>query len=107
MLDPQLRLGILNECLDHLTALRSLFLIEVKTGNNLQFELLGIMIEIARQKNRSGFGELQEQRLVSGCMARREFEHDGAVAEDVMVLAVKQRGLAFFQVAKERRVRSV
>ena len=44
---------------------------------------------------------------MSRCMARREFDHDGAVAEDVMVLAVKQRGLAFFQVAKERRVRSV
>ena len=61
MLDPELCFGILDERLDHLSALRSLLLVEVETGNDFQCELFGIVIQVARQKNPSGPGQLQEQ----------------------------------------------
>src|SRR5215510_12110207 len=89
MLDPELRFCILNECFDRLAALCGLLLVEVETRNNLQFQFFGIVIEIARQKNGSGFGKLQEQRLMSRRMARCEFDHHGAVTEHVVVLAVE------------------
>src|SRR5262245_27938055 len=41
-----------------------------------------------------------------GCMAWSKFDHDRAVAKDVIVLAVEQFRLTLFQIAKQRHVRS-
>src|SRR5262245_22104097 len=58
VLDPQLRVILFHEFFDHLAALRSLLLVGVEGRNFLQRDLLRIVIEIARQKNVTGFGKL-------------------------------------------------
>src|SRR5262245_22651242 len=57
MLNPELRFFLLNEALDHLSALCGLLLVEIETRHDLQLHFFRIVIEITRKKNRSTFCE--------------------------------------------------
>src|SRR5215467_8813419 len=65
VLDPQLRVVLFDEFFDHLAALRGLLLIRVEGGNLLVGDLFRIVIEIARQQDVPGLGELEKQGLVA------------------------------------------
>src|SRR5207237_9556900 len=71
VLNPQLRLVLFHEFFDHLAALGGLLLIRVVGWHFLVRDLFRIVIEIARQQDIPGFGELEKQSLVAWRMTRR------------------------------------
>src|SRR6266446_3590516 len=71
VLNPQLRVVLFHEFFDHLAALGGLLLIRVEGWDFLVRDLFRIVIEIARQQDIPGFGELEKQSLVSWRMTRR------------------------------------
>jgi len=60
VLDPQLRAVLFHEILDNLAALRGLFLVGVEGRNLLVRDFFRIVIEIARQQDVPGIGELEK-----------------------------------------------
>src|ERR1700733_16226607 len=58
VLNPQLRVVLFHEFFDHFAALRGLLLAGVERRNFLVSDLFRIMIEIARQEDVPGVGEL-------------------------------------------------
>src|SRR5499425_257362 len=90
VLDPQLRVVLFHKFFDHLAALRGLLLVGVEGRNFLVRDLFRIVIEIARQQDVPGVGELEKQGLVPGRMTRRGLDDHGAVAKHIMILAVEQ-----------------
>ena len=50
--------------------------IHVEAGNDPQAALFRIMIQVSRKQNRTGFRELQKQRLMAGRVTRREFDNN-------------------------------
>jgi hypothetical protein len=71
VLNPQLRVVLLHEFFDPLAALRGLLPIRVVDWHLLVRDLFRIVIEIARQQDIPGVGELEKKGLVPGRMARR------------------------------------
>jgi hypothetical protein len=71
VLNPHLRVVLFHEFFDHLAALRGLLPVCVEVRNLLVRDLFGIVIEIARQQDVAGVGELEKQGLVPGRMTRR------------------------------------
>src|SRR5262249_8683400 len=94
VLNPQLRAVLLHEFFDHLAALRGLLLVGVEGRNFLERDLFRVVIEITRQQDTPGLGELEIQGLVPGRMTGRELDDHGAVAEHIMILAVQHNRLA-------------
>src|SRR3954471_4018113 len=79
VLDPELRAILFYELFDHRSAPGGLLLVGVEGWNLLERDLLGIVIEIARQQHVPGVRELEKQRLVPGRMTRRGLDDHGAV----------------------------
>src|SRR5260370_32454930 len=94
VLDPQLRLVLFHEFFDLLAALGGLLLVGVERRNFLERNLFRIVIEIARQQDVPGVGELEIQGLVPGCMSGRGLDDHRAVAKHIMILAIQQNRLA-------------
>src|SRR6266581_3897037 len=61
VLYPQLRVILFHEFFDHLAALRGLLLVGVEGRNFLVRDFVRIVIEIARQQDAPGVGELEIQ----------------------------------------------
>ena len=66
VLNPQLRTVLFHKLFNHLAALRGLLLVGVEGRNFLVRDLFRIVIEIARQQDVPGLGELEIQGLVPG-----------------------------------------
>src|SRR5258707_10662332 len=94
VLNPQLRVVLFHEFFDHLAALRGLLLVGVEGRNFLVRDLFRIVIEIARQQDVPGVGELEIQALVPGRMSRRGLDDTGAIAEHIAIRAVQQNRFA-------------
>src|SRR3984893_18260750 len=94
VLNPQLRVVLLQEFFDHRAALRGLFPVGVEGRNFLVRDLFRIVIEIARQQDVPGVGELEKQGLVPGRMTRRGLDDHGPIAKHIMILAVQQHRFA-------------
>src|SRR5258705_1583267 len=105
VLDPQLRVVLFHEFFDHLAALRGLLPVGVEERNFLVRDLFRIVIEIARQQDAPGVGELEKQGLVPGRMTRRGLDDHGAVAKYIMILAVQHNRFAVGEPLEKFRVR--
>jgi hypothetical protein len=100
VLNPELRAALLQKHLDLLARRRGLLLVGIKCRNALHGALFRVMIQVATQQHRPRFLEFQEQHLMTRRVARRQLDHDGAIAEDVVIGGRNDDRLAVF----ERRV---
>jgi len=67
------------------TGFPSLLAIRIERRNTVERALFRIVIEISRQKNRTGFGKLDEKHLMAGGVTRSKFQYDRTIAKDVMI----------------------
>src|SRR5579872_7465163 len=70
VLDPKLRAGFLEEDLDVGPRLDGLVAVELVHRNLAELALLRVVIQVAAEHHRAGFGELQKENLVRGRMSR-------------------------------------
>src|SRR5579864_6525610 len=94
VLDPELRAGLLDESLYRSAARERLVVVELKRRGFIGVALFLIMIQVSGQHDRPGFSQLyiyhlMPRRVPVGC-----FDDHRAVAEDVIVLASQDFGLA-------------
>src|SRR5256885_12385789 len=103
--DPELRVLLLQEPLDHLPRSRSaraLFLLR----HTAQRPLLGVVIEISRDHDAACFRELHVECLMPRGVPGRKLENHSAVAEYV-VIAVEHHRAGMGERRVERHVRAI